>query len=265
MGGLGQGLDVLDDAEEVRRLADEAGDRVVEEPGQGRAVDAAVPAEGDLDGLEAEVPDVGPDDLAVLRVERPGDEDLRPVGQPVGHEDGLGRPGRALVERGVGDVEAGELADERLELEDDLERPLADLGLVGRVGCHELAPRAQGVDDRGDEMVVGAAAEEGQEPRVGVPRRGLLHLPDEVELGHGPRQREVPRQADVLRDAAEEVRGRADADRGQHLLPVVVAEREIAHGLNPFLSTERKVRLRGPPGISRTRRPSSGPGAPCGP
>ena len=50
----------------------------------------------------------------------------------------------AVVERSVGHVESGELADGRLELEDALQRPLADLGLVGRVGGRELGPAGQG-------------------------------------------------------------------------------------------------------------------------
>ena len=50
--------------------------------GQGGAVDPAVGAEGDFDGLDAEVLDVGPDDLAVLRVQAPRQDDLVPAGDP---------------------------------------------------------------------------------------------------------------------------------------------------------------------------------------
>ena len=74
VGGVGEGLDVLDDAEEVRRLIDDGGRLVVERAAELGRVDPAVGAEPDFDGLDAEVLDVGPDDLPVLRMEgaRPG-------------------------------------------------------------------------------------------------------------------------------------------------------------------------------------------------
>ena len=94
-------------------------------------------------------------------MQRAGDQDPLAAGQPVGHQDGLGRGHGPVVERGVGDVHAGELADERLVLEDGLQGALADLGLVGRVGRDELGPGAEVVDDRGDEVVVDAGPQEG--------------------------------------------------------------------------------------------------------
>ena len=39
----------------------------------------------------------------------------------------------AIVHRGVGNLEAGELTDQGLKLEDDLQCPLGDLGLIGSV------------------------------------------------------------------------------------------------------------------------------------
>ena len=56
-----------------------------------------------------------------------------------GHQHGLGHGAAAVVEAGVGDVHAGQLADERLILEERLQAALAGLGLVGRVGRVELA------------------------------------------------------------------------------------------------------------------------------
>src|SRR5437660_87426 len=69
--------------------------------------------------------------------------------------------GRAVVHRGVSDVEGGERADHRLELEDRLERALRRLGLVRGVRRVELRPRHRGAHDRGDEAAVDAGAEEG--------------------------------------------------------------------------------------------------------
>ena len=98
----------------------------------------------------------------------PGD-DAAPFGFADGHEDGLGDGGAALVERGVGDLHAGELADERLELEERLQAALARLRLVGRVGGVELAPPRDRVHDGGDEVVIRPAAEEA----YGVCRRAV--------------------------------------------------------------------------------------------
>ena len=76
------------------------------------------------------------------------------------HEHGLGHRRAAVVKAGVGDLHAGELGDQRLVLECGLERSLAGLGLVGRVGRVELAARGQVVDHGGDEVIVAAAAQE---------------------------------------------------------------------------------------------------------
>ena len=51
----------------------------------------------------------------------------------VGHRHRLGGRRGLVEQRGVGDLEAGELGDHRLEVEQRLEPALADLGLVGRV------------------------------------------------------------------------------------------------------------------------------------
>jgi hypothetical protein len=50
------------------------------------------------------------------------------------HGHGLGRGGGFVEQRGVGDVEPGEVRDQRLEIEQRLEPALADLRLIGRIG-----------------------------------------------------------------------------------------------------------------------------------
>ena len=98
---------------------------------------------------------------AVLGMDALGDQDLVPLRRDAhGHEHRLGHGAAAVVKAGVGDVQAGELADERLELEERLQAALAGLGLVGRVGGVELAAAGDGIDDGGNEVVVAAAAEE---------------------------------------------------------------------------------------------------------
>ena len=77
-----------------------------------------------------------------------------------GHQHGLGRGAAAVVQAGVRDVHAGQLGDQRLVFEDDLQVALAGLGLIRRVRRVELAARGDRIDDGGDEVVVAAAAEE---------------------------------------------------------------------------------------------------------
>ncbi len=51
-----------------------------------------------------------------------------------GHAHRLGRGGRLVEQRGIGDVQAGQVAHERLEIQERLEAALADFRLIGRVG-----------------------------------------------------------------------------------------------------------------------------------
>ena len=74
-----------------------------------------------------------------------------------GHQRGLGQAGGAVVHPGVGDLHPVQVADQRLELVDDLQRALAGLGLVGGVGGYELSAGDQRLDDGRDEVVVGAS------------------------------------------------------------------------------------------------------------
>src|SRR3954463_1196209 len=77
-----------------------------------------------------------------------------------GHENAFGRGTAAVVEAGVGDVEAREARDQRLVFENNLQVALADFGLVGRVRGVELSAAGNFIDHSRDKMVVAAAAEE---------------------------------------------------------------------------------------------------------
>jgi hypothetical protein len=72
----------------------------------------------------------------------------------------VGGDRRAVVAGRVRHVHAGQLADDRLVLEDRLEDTLAHLGLIRRVCRQELAASEDRVDDRGDVVVVDPGAEE---------------------------------------------------------------------------------------------------------
>ena len=77
-------------------------------------------------------------------------------------------------------------------------------------------------------MVVDAGAEERQlARRVDVARRELAEMRGELLLGERRLEVERAAEADAGRDVAEELVDRGDADRPQHLLPVVVGEGEV--------------------------------------
>ena len=121
--------------------------------------DAVGRADGDQ--LDAEVCQICGDRLAILGMHaRGGDDSAVSLRAADGHQHGFGRGAAAVVEAGVGDIQAGEPCDQRLILEDDLQVALADFGLVGRVRRVELAAAGELVDDGGNEVVVAAAAEE---------------------------------------------------------------------------------------------------------
>ncbi len=215
----------LEAAEEVRLLEDDGGGV------RGRALELArvrrPVAVGNLDDLEAEPGRVGLHDLSHLRVRRLGHDDLVAPGRVLRDVAGVGGDDCAVVAGRVRDVHARELADRRLVLEDRLEHPLAHLRLVRRVRGQQLAALEDRVDDRRDVVVVHARSEEGQlAARVGVPPGKGGDVVEDLLLRQRGLEIELPPEADSLRQVAEELLDRADADRPEHLLPVGIRERE---------------------------------------
>ncbi len=113
---------------------------------------------------------------------------------------------RTVVAGRIRHVHRGQLADDRLVLEDRLEDPLAHLGLVGRVRREKLAARQEGIDDRGDVVVVDPHPEEAQlTGRIGVPRGELLQVADECRFRQRPGDVELAAEPDALRDLREQL------------------------------------------------------------
>ena len=88
--------------------------------------------------------------------------DYNPVspGDLAGHQHSFSSCRGELVQRGIGYVHGGELADHGLELVECLQHALRRFSLVGRVSGQELALQGQRIDDRGHEVIINAAAEE---------------------------------------------------------------------------------------------------------
>jgi hypothetical protein len=181
-----------------------------------------------LDDLEAEPRCVRLDDLAHLRVQRLAEDDLRAARRVLGDEAGVRRDRRAVVARRVRDVHSGQLADRGLVLEDRLQDALADLGLVRRVRGQQLPLREDGVDDRGDVVVVDAGTQE-RELLAGrdVALRELGQVRDELLLGERRLEVEPTLEADAFGDVAKELLDRVDSDRREHRLAIGLGEREV--------------------------------------
>ena len=184
--------------------------------------------------LDTKVPDIGFHHLAVLRVEgaRPNDSVAPPAG-PVGidaqrHQDRFTRGGRAVIERRVGHLHAGQLHDKRLELEHRLQVALADLGLVRSVGRQKLAPRDQRVNHHGTEVRVGTCAEEGHV----VARAGARRLAEKLEdfrFRKRAGQVQAAAKPQLLRNLGEEFFDGFVSGGAQHGGAIGVRVREVAH------------------------------------
>ena len=139
---------------------------------------------------------------------------------------------------GVGDLEAAQLGDHRLELEDPLERALRALRLVRRVRSQELAAVLEVVDERGPAVVVHAAAEETRAPgRGAVPAADALNSFDELSFGEAGIDLELALEPNGRWDRLEECVQRIHANRSEHLLTVFVGVLDVGHGMVSVFST----------------------------
>ena len=126
--GLGEKRgEVIDPAAGVRVLHQHG-----EQAGAGRGIECFPIARqhGDAERFGA-----GDDDVERLRMAAVGDEDrgaFRLAGERQAHR--LGGGGAFVEQRGVGDVQGGEVGDHRLEIEQGFEAALGDFRLIGSIG-----------------------------------------------------------------------------------------------------------------------------------
>jgi hypothetical protein len=182
-GDDGERTDGVGGFEECREIVDTArGVGILHEhaEGAGGGREGFVVADDDLD---AEGHGAGFDDVDGLRVALFGDE-KRAVGggvaflEAVAHHHGLGGGGALVEHGGVGDFEAGQVGDERLEVEEGFEAALGDFGLVGGVGGIPARVFQDGaLDDAGCVGVVVAHAD--------VAAENLVLRGEAAEFGEG--------------------------------------------------------------------------------
>jgi hypothetical protein len=230
-GQLGGGRQVLDDAEEVRLGQQQRGGLVARLAAGllqvGRAVQGA-----DLDELEVEPGRVGVQQLPHPGGDGRADQDLVTAGGGGDHGGRLGDRARPVVQRGVGDLQPGQLTDERLVLEQDLEHALAHLGLVRGVAGGVLAPPGQVPHGRGDVVVVDPGAEEAdQVVQVAVAGGEAAQLGRDLLLGVRAGQVQLGGGAQPGRDRREQLLDVAQAEVGKHPLDVGVGMGLVGHRL----------------------------------
>ena len=170
------------------------------------------------------------DHRPVMRMDAAGQHGLAPLRDPVRHQHGLGRRGRAVIHGGVRDLHAGQQRNLALKLEQIVQRALRDLRLIGRVRGHELRPLDDIIDGGGNMMLVGAAArKKGHRTRRHVARR---HCGERAFDGHFAL---LARQG---RQRVEQLRGRnigekrgdvRHADGIEHLAPLTIRMGKVAH------------------------------------
>jgi hypothetical protein len=231
--GLGEGLERLDAAEVVRVLHEHGRGLVADLGGQR----AAIGRHRHRDDLGADPARVRLEHLPVVRVQRLAHVDLAAPRHAHGHQRCLGGRRGAVVQRGVRDVLTRQLTDHRLELEDRLQRPLADLRLVGGVGGRELPATGQRIDGGRDEVVVGASAEKARD----APRRRVA-------------VRQVPqmRQHGLLPERRTELQLLAHAQRGRNHREQVVKARGAHAREHPLDLVRRMGRVAHLPARSTT-------------
>src|SRR4029077_13435734 len=90
---------------------------------------------------------------------------------------------RPVIHRRVSHFHSGQLANERLKLEDRLERALRYLRLIRRVRSKKLRSRNDVIYDGGNVMLISPGAEETDAGGSGVASRKFLKTGQQLNLG----------------------------------------------------------------------------------
>jgi len=174
--------------------------------------------------------------LMIITILATSDDHAMTLGQIASHDRSLGKRGRAIVHRGVCDIHPRQATDQRLELIDTLQHPLADLRLIGRIGSIELGPAGNMADDRGDVVVVDPGAEKtGKAVHIGAfGREGDQMLFERNVIQSRRDVRKIRLPDDLFRNRREQLADTPDTDRFQHTCAVGIRIRDVGHEGEPF-------------------------------
>jgi hypothetical protein len=228
MCGIGKHWNGLNRAEEVRRLHDDCGDVVFDRRLQCFLVQSAVVAERNLLHVQAGVLRIGFQHIAIFGMQGSRNQNAVAPGDALSHEHCFGGRRRAVPHGSVRDFLPGELAHERLELEDRLQRPLRDLRLIRRIGSEKLAPLNNRVGYHRAQVIVDSRAQKAGVPD-GIFVCALFEVLDDLSFGERSRQSQRFAEPVTLGDAGKKIIDRLRSDRGEHFLALGGALREIAH------------------------------------
>ncbi len=140
------------------------------------------------------------------------------LGQAQAERHRLRRRGRLVQQRGVGDVEAGEVADQGLEVEQRLQPPLRDLRLVRRVGgVPGRVLQDVALDHPGQDRAVIALPD--QRGQHAVAAGDLAQPGQHLGLGHARAEAVEPVPGRRRRGGSRRGRSRRSASRGRRHPP----------------------------------------------
>jgi hypothetical protein len=214
VGGVGQRIDVFQHAKEIRLRHGErrhAGPVHTLQHGA-----AGVTIETRLDHLDALTGDDALHRGPVRRVQRARQQHA-PAGRAVGahrHQHRFGQRRGAVVQRCVGDIERRKAGDHALELVQHLQRALARLGLVGRVGGVELAAGDDLPHGGRNVVLIGTGAQKAG--RVAITRRAFGEQRRHFPFRQAVRHAGVTFDAQLRRNLVEQLAHLGHADRAQH-------------------------------------------------
>src|SRR6185312_3093134 len=109
----------------------------------------------------------------------------------------------------------------------ELQRALARLRLIRRVGAVELAARGDRPHGRGDMVLIRACADEAE--RAAVEACALAHEPPDFHFARGFRHPGQGGQTQAGRDLVEELLDAADPDGREHRLDILAGVRDEGH------------------------------------
>ena len=236
MGGFSHWGQIADAAQNVRILHHDTGGVVVDPRHQ--AFQIRLGGDRGLrigNGITGEVRH-GFDHVRIMGVQCARQHGAATLGHAGRHRDRFPARGGAVIQRSVGHRAAIKARNLRLELEQDLQRALRDFRLIGRIGRQKLTALDDGIDAGGYMVPVSACTqEEGHIACHQVLRRQLLHMAFDRHFAcvHGQAV-DGAVEAGHFGHIDEQIVDARSADFCQHILPVGVGERKVAHGRGLF-------------------------------
>ncbi len=230
---ISQGIRVFEHAEEVWLGYQQRSEILARVRRQGGHVDpAGGRVEGHLDQLDRLVADDRMHRLAIGGVERPRHQDptrLRLAVDAHRHQDGLGQAGGTVVQRGIRYVHGHQRSHHGLVFIKQLQRALAGLRLIRRIGAVVLTAGGDLPDCGRDVVVIGAGTDEAN--RLPVHARTRCHERTDLHFRHAHRYVLKFLCTQIGRDLVEKVIDLIDTDHIEHVADIFFCMRDKGHDL----------------------------------